>query len=1072
MLKHLGAVSLLALMAAATPALAQPTGEAPRWLRSSAISPDGETISFTYRGQIFVVPSDGGLAVPITASGSFSHAAVWSPDSEQLAFASNLNGSDDIYLTDFSGSLQRMSWSARSEVPTSFSADGREILFHSLGLGDAERSVQGALSSKPQLYSIDASSGRESLVLPNYALGARWNSAMSKLAYTYDPGGDAEIRQHRVAANARQLFIYDPVSGHHERLFAVDGVDRLNPLWNGDGTSLYYLSEASGSLNVWHYDLASKQETQVTFYADAPVRDLSIADDGTLAFLHDGRIHTKAPAGEPQPISIMTLDQRASIDQNVRITGSDEFISSPDGGHFAFTAYGNVFLLDRAGNYRQVTSTPQDDRYLAFSPDGSWLVYASQREHKWGLYGVQLTSDDQDDALASRFVEQTLYVPEEGNAFQPAFSPDGSKIAFVADRREVKVLDLETDTVTTLFEPDDYNSSYRDGDQWFAWSPTSEDLLVMWSTIAANGNSKAAIVPADGSAPPMMVTQAVSDFARGSWSADGSQIFGMTSLYGHRTAQLHPETDDLYRIFLSDEAYQDFLDLADGSTALSEEGPQRYSPASSRSERLEQRLTQDGSIYSYPLDDGLNLVSVTPAGGDTFLVQLVGLATGAVETLQAVEAPGLQSLSHVADANVIDFKLPNAVISVPVFDPNSVETLPLRMFTTFNPDQQRRAAFEQAWADIRDHFYSSALEGRDWDAIGAKYRSYLGSIATNRELSDLVRTMFGELSASHLFAYNTLPEGQIEGLGTNNDVLGVFLDHGYDGPGRRIAGVLPGGPLDRAGLDIGPGDVIASINGIPVPDAGGIEKLLDVNLGKRALVGVTDNGGENERFAFVQPIDPDAEQVLAAQRWRDTRRELVDRLSNNCVAYQYVPAMDNDSYLGVVGRLSAARSSSKAALIDIRSNGGGNLTRELMTLLSGQSYSVVGRENGPKEYDPNNRWVAPSAVLVDSYVYSDATIFPQAYRDANLGLIVGDTVLNTGTYVSHYPSRILPGFAYAMPTLPVRRMDGSYYENNIIEPDLSVPFDPNFAGIGVDPQLEAAVAALMEQIGAEADCRP
>jgi tricorn protease len=1073
MLKRLGAISLLAMMAGIVPVVAQPMGEAPRWIRDPVISPDGETVSFTYRGQIFVVSTEGGLAVPITALGAYSYGAIWSPDSEQLVFASNISGSDDIYLSDFSGTLRRMSWSALDEVPTSFSPDGADILYRTLGLGDAEQSVQAALSFKSQLYALDAETGRERLLLPNYALDARWNPAMDRLVYTYDPSGDAEIRQHRVAANARQLYLYDPASGRHERLFAVDGVDRLDAVWSADGTRLYYLSEASGYLNVWRHEPGQAGETQVTFFEGAPVRDLSIAEDGTLAFVQDGRIHAMAPgATDAQPISILTLDQRASIDENVRIAGSNEFVSSPDGEHFAVAAYGNIFLLDRAGNYRQLTTTAEEERNPAFSPDGSMLVYASQRDHQWGIYGVSLGEDGQANSLGVQLVEEPLYLPEDGNAFQPRFSPDGSKLAFVADRREVKVLDLATEAVTTLFGADDYNSSYSEGDQWFAWSPTSEDLLVMWRTIAATGLSTAAIVPADGSARPTLISQALPDFSQGMWSADGSQVLGITTVFGSRTAQLHAQSDDLYRIFLSEEARQDFLDLSEEKTALTEIGAQRYAADRLRSERLEGRLTAGSDIiYKYALADGLSVVLVSRAGGDSYLVQVVNLASGETSTVQEVAAPGLEHVSHVAETNVLDFKLGDAVISVPVFDPNGVGVMPLRMFTTVNPDQQRRAAFEQAWADIKYHFYSAELEGRDWEAIGGKYRSYLGSIATNRELASLVETMFGELSASHLFSNYTLPEGRLAGLGTHNDVLGVYLDHGYEGPGRRIAAILPGGPLDRSGLDIGPGDLIVAINGVPVPEAGGIERLLDVNLGKRALVGVSDLDGSNERVVYVDPIEARAELRLAAKRWRDTRREMVDRLSNGCVVYQYVPAMDNPSYLGVMGRLAAGRGLARAALIDVRSNGGGNLTRELVTLLGGEAYALTGREDGPKAYDPNNRWTDSSAILVDSFVYSDATMYPQAYRDAGVGLIVGDTVLNTGTYVSTYFSRILPGYSHALPTLPIRRLDGTYYENSIIEPDIAVPFDPNGAGIGVDPQLEAAVAALMDGIGPDADCR-
>lgn len=1081
MLKQLSAISLLALMVGVTSVHAQPSGEAPRWIRYPAIAPDGETLSFTHRGQIFLVDADGGLAIPLTAKGSYSYGAVWSPDSDRVAFASDIGGNDDVYISDFSGTLQRFSWSSAREVPTSFTPDGKSILYTSLGLGDAERSVQGALSFKPQLYAANTESGRETLVLPNFTSDARWNGAQDKLVYVYDPTLDPGERQHRVAANARQIWIYNNVSGHHERAFAVDGVDRIDPIWSQDDTRLYYLSEASGWLNVWQLHLASGIEKQLTFFEGMPVRDLSVADNGTIAFGYDGRIYVKGEADEtPRAIEILTLDQSASIDANVLASAATEFVTSPDGDRMALVANSDVFLLDRAGNYRQITVTPGQERNVAFSPDGSTLVYASQRGHEWGIYAVDLQIATSDDPLAIRYDEVPLHVPEEGNAFQPKFSPDGNLLAFISDRREVKVLDIASGAVTALFGEKDYNSSYGDGDLWFAWSPTSKDILVQWRFMGGFDTAKVAVVPADGSAPPKMISQGVTNFSAGVWSLDGTQVIGLTDLFGLRSAQLHGATEDLYRLYLSETARQDFLSISEGDFPVNDSEnedasyePLRYPVDTQRAARLGERLTGDGGSFVYfaPLTDYANMLLVSAPDGDTLTIELLNLRSGERTFVQSVEAPGYEAMSFVPGLNQLDIKLENTVLSVPIFDPNGLSVSPARIFTTVNPDQRRAAAFEQAWADLKYRYYQRELEGRDWQAIGAKYRSYLGSIVTNRELSELVAAMFGELSASHLFTEYSGSEGSRLGFGTENDTLGVYLDYGYEGPGRLIADVLPGGPLDRSGLGVGAGDIITSINGMPVPEAGGLERLLDINLGKRALIGVVTQGQDEERFIYVTPINYYDQLKLAKARLLDARAQLVDRVSNSCVAYQHVAAMDNASYLKVLGQLTSSRDLAKAAVIDIRSNGGGNLTRELMTMLSGQAYAQVGRNGDAMLTEPSNRWLWPSAVVVDSFSYSDAAIFPQAYQDAGIGKLVGDTLLNTGTYVAQNHSKLVPGFMYGIPILPIRRLDGSYYENHVIEPDIAVPFDPNNVGLNTDPQLEAAVAALMEQIGSKTNCR-
>lgn len=181
--------------------------------------------------------------------------------------------------------------------------------------------------------------------------------------------------------------------------------------------------------------------------------------------------------------------------------------------------------------------------------------------------------------------------------------------------------------------------------------------------------------------------------------------------------------------------------------------------------------------------------------------------------------------------------------------------------------------------------------------------------------------------------------------------------------------------------------------------------------------------------------------------------------------------MNNDGYLTASGRLLAARDTAEAALVDIRANNGGNLHRQLLTLLDGRAYAQVGREDRAWATEPLNQWIGPSAVLIDSYAYSDGSIFPKAYQDLGLGPVVGDRLMNTGTGVNYIGSLLIPGLTYGIPVQPFRHMDGSYYENSEIMPDIEIRYDPNAAQEGRDVKLEAAVDALTETLGPDRDCR-
>ncbi|MBK0022862.1 S41 family peptidase [Brucella pseudogrignonensis] len=1068
---------------AASPVLADFDGEPARWIQNPALSPDGTLIAFTHRGQVFLTDHDGGLSIPVSPGDAYSHSVVWAPDSKRLAFASDVNGDDDVYLADFSGKLRRMTYSSAKEIPTSFSPDGKSVLYTAVRLGDPKRSIQAALSWQPQLYAVDTKSGRERLLLPNAAREARWNKDQTKLVYSYDPSADPVERQHRVAANARQLWLYDPANGKYNRLFEADGVDRLDPHWSIDGESLFYLSEASGWLNVWKLDLKSGQEVQLTHFEGAPVRNLSVADDGTTAFGFKGQVFMLAAGSDkPQAVHINTLEQGMNHLPNYKAVSSQDFRSSPDGRHFALIANSDVFLVDIEGNYRQLTNTAGEERDIAFSPDGKWLAYAALRDHKWGIYGIDLSEDQQSGRLGLSHPEIPLIVSDQSNLLDPKFSPDGSKLAFWSDRREVKVMDLANGQISALHNETDYNSDYFDKGGDFSWSPTSKDLLVPWRSVDGSVLNRVAIVSADGSAPLQPLLAMVPNFYGGFWSADGTQLIGYTTLYTARSADNFNANSnfDLYRIFLSPQARQDYIAALDrpsdpkGDKQQTRPEIARYVPERQRSNLLEGRLTtnmQTPEILT-TAPDGKNLLAIMK-DDQNLSVNLLSLENGELEEVASIpvaQPEQIQFIRYNEVLQTVDIKMPDQIVRISASDPTQRLEIPLNILFTRDEDAALVAAFEQAWADVNDRYYDAVHENRDWEKIGSQYRAYLPSIAGRRDLERLLASMFGELSASHLFTAVTGINTSLVGVGTQNDALGIYWDDTYSGVGQKIAAILPGGPMDRESFGIGSGDIITSINAQPIPEAGGVARLLDINSGRPVVVGVADGKTGKERFIEATPISWRDELILSSKHLSDKRRTMVDQLSRQCIAYQYLDAMNNDNYLSLIGTLSSQRGLAKAALIDVRSNIGGNLSRQLLTLLSGKLAFSFGLDGRAHEFGPDNVWLWPSAVLVDSFSYSDGSIFPQAYQDQKIGPLIGDIVLNTGTSVTTVDSNVVPGLQYRFPVLPYRHVDGRKYENEIITPDIVVPFDPNTFSMDADPQLEAAVASLMREIGVDSDC--
>ena len=374
-----------------------------------------------------------------------------------------------------------------------------------------------------------------------------------------------------------------------------------------------------------------------------------------------------------------------------------------------------------------------------------------------------------------------------------------------------------------------------------------------------------------------------------------------------------------------------------------------------------------------------------------------------------------------------------------------------------DPAEVRAAAFEQFWTLTKNKFFDPGLNGVDWDAARRKYERFLPSIINARDLAELLSEMSGELEASHTAGgfRASVPRGE------QTASLGLYYDERYPGPGMKVTEVLANGPFDVAETALKPGDVLRQIDGEDIPIEGGIRRMLRGSADQ--LVAVTIEHPDGRRFTEKRvAVGLDRERVLARERWIKRKRE--ETLAKSCghVGYVYVEAMDAKSYRDVFSDIFGRFGAADALVVDIRYNGGGNLHNHLLTLLSGKAYLTwAPPRGGPNQDEPRDRWTKPSAVIMNASSYSDASVFPHVYRDLKLGPLIGDPVAGTGTAVWWVESNLIPGLSYGLPQLPLREMGGKLFENAEIAPDIPVPSDPTAWDKGEDPQLDAAIKALM-----------
>jgi len=171
--------------------------------------------------------------------------------------------------------------------------------------------------------------------------------------------------------------------------------------------------------------------------------------------------------------------------------------------------------------------------------------------------------------------------------------------------------------------------------------------------------------------------------------------------------------------------------------------------------------------------------------------------------------------------------------------------------------------------------------------------------------------------------------------------------------------------------------------------------------------------------------------------------------------------MNDQSFRTVIDEVFGLSMEKDALIVDTRFNGGGSLHDQLADFLNGRKVFDIVPRGQLVGYEPYNKWIKPSIVLMGEANYSDAHLFPVEYKIKGIGQTLGMPVPGTGTFV-WWETQIDPTLRFGIPQGGWRTPDGKLCENNQLEPDIRVKNDPDVMSAGRDQQIEAAVRELMK----------
>lgn len=1014
--------------------------------RMPALSPDGERLCFSWQGNLWVAPVEGGAATRLTANESFDTNPKWSPDGKWIAFNSDREGGTQVFLIPAVG------------------GPARQVTFHSAptAVGDWFPDGQALVVTSARdtrfnsIYRLEVPSGRMRVLAadetncmqPSVSPDGKW------VAYARGALIDLIRKGYRGSANF-DIFIAPADGSSAPRRLTDSDKNDMWPAWSADSKSVFFSSEREGLATVWKQPLeGGKAEALFRNPPDA-VRYLSAARQGkVLAFESDNRICT-APArgGSPKVVTLLCrTDERGprTTHATINSTSASEFQLSKDGKRAAFVVRGDIFTVGVGSNVRDAkrwTDNPTRDEDVAWAPDGKSLVYSSNRSGSYRLYRVDLDGGQTTELTRGTTTDT-----------HPTYSPDGAWICF---RRGPQ-------TGLWMVKPDgtgEFQAVRGPKIGWYEWSPDGKWLAYEREDDIRTDDVWVISVTPEGSGlkfgEPVNVTDHPGFNRQPVWFPDGSRIAYLSNRYRNRDVETinHQGRYSLYSTSLEPEK-EKFEEDEDAPKPMPAATPAQPKPVEVKVDpkEIERRakavVRQEESLDEFAVSpDSKTVVFTAGTGSDLWQCSADGSSIQRLTTT-GVNASGLQ---WAPDGSRVYFLSSGAIRSIPKGG-GALGSVSFTVRMEIDRLVDYRAVFDEAWQVMNDTFYDRTFHGVDWAAMRTKYGALVEHVSVRQDLNYLVQQMLGELNASHTGLSGGLTPRTLR----QSSYLGVWVDPAHTGPGIRITEVLARSPADRDESRLKAGEYVLAIDGEDIANDASYDRALLDKQGRTVTLLVHDlPQKEGARTVKIRPITRRQWQDLVYERWIDGRRAVVDRVSGGKLGYLHVDDMGDGPRNRFERELFSIGMRKEGMVIDLRDNNGGDTHDSLLRILARNRhyFNFAPRRETPFP-QPERAYTKPVILLINSGSLSDAEVFANGWRELKLGKIAGTPTMGWIIFTSG--QALVDGSFIRTPHLGCFTLDGRDMENWGVPPDVVLENSPADVFSGKDTQLERTVEELLK----------
>ena len=1020
------------ILFAAILAVSAVSGQNLRFASRPSLSPDGQTLYFSYLGDIYTVPAAGGQALSLVAmQGKENHPLV-SPDGKWLAFSSDINGNLDVFVVPVGGGQAvQLTYHEANDFPVSWSPDAKTLYFESQRSG-----------SRRTTYCVPVTGGTPQLLFDGYFTTVV-NLVENPKDGTFYFNESAEsinfpTRKRYVGDHNPNIQSWNPKKKQYAALTDYEGKDTW-PMVDASGNLYYVTDELNKESNIVRYVPGGKP-VQLTRFGSS-VQYPRIAWNGSkIAYLLDYEIHLLDPASGKDVVPRIVI---TAPDPTVRRSFEKQNPSagdvSPDGKKLAFVVRGFLYVTDTKGKYFQRLATPDDERVheVVWGADNKTLYY-TRTQHGWvDLFCI---------AADNKGAEKALYT-SEANVKSLTVSNKGDKIAFVDGSDRVMLFDVKAGTTEKIADAEfwsfqQYNLSFSSDDSWLAFEAMDrfEPDIFLYSfadkklinlTHSASTEREPVFSP-DGKYLYLVASPTSSSFPRGY----GGQLYKL-ALQKYDT-QFKSDTYD--QLFDAKKPAKDSVVRIDTNDVF-----ERMTPVERTGRQMGLHLYQSKGktllLYT-SFSDGVREVRALDINDPEAKPKAIkGLMPGAFFSSK-------EGLYHLTRGKV------NKI------DPNSLNAteVPVSVNVDKTLSDEFSQMFYETWATLAQNFYDVNYHNADWKAVRDRYAAFLPDIKSRDQLRTLMADLLGELNSSHL-GFNSMGAEEKTETRIHSIVTGILFDNKDP---YAVASILPGSAADKVEIDIRKGDRLVAVDGVRIVPSVNREKYLSTPLQKDE-VKLTFNRSGKDFDVKVHTMPQMAFRNLQYKQWEDACKAKVEKDGAGKIAYIHMRAMggeDLDSFLTKMHTYAVNRD---ALILDLRYNNGGNVHQEVIDFLRQKQHFQWSHRDFPKVSHPN---VTPSdkpiVVLVNEHSLSDAEVTSNGIQTLGLAKLVGTETYRWIIFTSSVG--LIDGSSSRMPAWGCYNNAGQDLEFLGVKPDIYVKNTFKDRITGADPQLDAAIQEVLRQL--------